>query len=209
MAGFYHEFLSEIRNSGVAKTSHFSVTIPIVPSALDASIGKSGRLFSLRCEATELPGKQLVTQENRIYGPVYKTVYQTIYQDLILTFLDTEDLFIRRFFEAWINTVFDVERNRVAYPDSYRSEIQITQFLPIADTKSGSSSLEATATWHLFKSFPTAVNQMPVSWTEDGFHRTAVTLAYEYYQISTPSTPKKQLIPPAKGATQQKQGSKQ
>lgn len=191
MAGLYHEFLAHLKNTGIAKSSHFQVSIPVAPKGVDATFATTGRLLSMRCETTELPGRQLVTQDNRIYGPLYKTPYQSLYQEITLNFLETSDFFIRRYFEAWIDVIFNVVTNRLAYPNTYRSDITLTQFdvVPMKDT----ATLATIANWHLVGAFPTAVNQMPVSWTEDGLHRVTVTLAYEYYLMSRPSQPKPQL----------------
>lgn len=209
MAGLYNEFLAHIRSSGVAKTSHFQVLIPIAPKAVDRTKFDSGRLLSFRCESADLPGRQLATQDNKIYGPTYKTPYQSIYQEITLNFLETSDLYIRRFFELWINGVFSAASNHLMYPDTYRSDIHITQYdvtapqEPITQTNQNIRQTVATlsplVTWHLISSFPTAINQMPVSWSEDGFHRVSVTLAYEYYLMSTPTEPKDKIKP--EGAT--------
>jgi len=197
MAGLNHEFLSSIRKSGVSKTSHFEVSIPFVPAAVNVEGAiEASRLLSFRCESTELPGRQLVTQENKIYGPVYKTPYQSIYQDITLNFIETSDLYIRQFFELWMDIIFRSTDNRLQYPDSYRTRINITQY-DLSVKNPGDSSLAPIAAWTLYSAFPSAINQMPVSWTEDGFHRVSVTLAYEYYIISTPTTQPKQIKPSA------------
>jgi len=207
MAGLYHEFLAHIRSTGVSKTSHFQAMIPVILTA-PGSAAQTGQTLSLRCESTELPGRQLVTQDNRIYGPIYKTPYQSSYQEITLNFLETQDMFIRKYFELWLDLIYTSASNRLAYPNSYRADILITQFdispqqAPItedqplsnqAPTRPLLSTLAPLLTWNLISCFPTAVNQMPVSWTEDGFHRVPVTMAYEYYILTEPTQPKKQI----------------
>lgn len=213
MAGLFHEFLSHLKETGVSKTSHFQATIPIPPLIISTDLVQSNRVLALRCEATELPGRQLVTQENRIYGPVYKTPYQSLYQEVTLNFLETSDLFVRRFFEAWTDTIFASHNNMLQFPDRYRVDIFLTQYdmtLPkdsanTASTSPTGISLSPVATWILRSSFPTSINQMPVSWTEDGFHRVSVNMAFEYYQIGTPTTQPKQIQTPP--TTKQTKGS--
>lgn len=207
MAGLHHEFLAHLKNTGVSKTSHFQVMLPVDPALIG---GKTtfdfGRTLSFRCEATDLPGRQLVTQENRIYGPVYKTPYQSLYQEITLNFLETQDMTIRKYFELWVDFIFESVSNRLAYPNLYRKDILITQYdispkqpetaitgiQPTTTRPSNNDTLAPLLTWNLISAFPTAINQMPVSWTEDGFHRVSVTIAYEYYVLSEPSQPKKQ-----------------
>lgn len=211
MAGLYYDFLAHLRGTGVSKTSHFQVFIPFLSPGLQ----QLGRSLSLRCEATDLPGRQLVTQDNRIYGPSYKTPYQSVFQEITLNFLENQNMDIRKFFEVWMDIIFDSASNKLEYPNTYRFDISITQFdispteEDAVDTaaKPNSSGLNAVTlapllTWHLIAAFPTAINQMPVSWTEDGFHRVSVTMAYEYYLLSDPSQPKKQIKP--EGSTSKK-----
>lgn len=197
MAGLFHEFLAHLTTTGVAKSSHFQVSIPKVPKGLDGG-GSASRLLAMRCEATELPGRQLVTQDNRVYGPIYKTPYQSLYQDITLTFLETGDFFIRRYFELWLDTIFNSTNNRLEYPAAYYADMSMTQF--DMTVKKGTSELRQIAVWHLVNAFPVAVNQMPVAWTEDGFHRVSVTFAYEYYELLRPLDPRKHITPRA-GAT--------
>jgi len=205
MAGIFHEFLSHLKGTGLAKSSHFQVFIPLAPRDLDKTV-LNGRTLSFRCESAELPGRQLVTQDSRIYGPVYKTPYQSVYQDITLTFLETGDFFVRRFFETWMNIIFNSVTNTMAYPNEYRSDILITQY-DMSLPSEGADSLATIATWQLVSAFPTAVNQMPVAWTEDGFHRVSVTLAYEFYVITRPQKPAENINEKAPTSPKQTQGS--
>ncbi len=205
MAGIYHEFLSHLKTTGVARTSHFQVTIPVVTGEVDSSLLGTNRLLSLRCETTELPGRQLVTQENKIYGPTYKTPYHSLYQDLTLNFLETGNFFIRQFFESWIDGIWAVANNRLNYPNTYRRDMLVTQYDMTAPE--GGTSLQTLAAWQLYGAFPTSVNQMPVSWTEDGLHRVTVTMAYEYYTLLRPGQPKKQLASKNPASPQSRKGS--
>lgn len=194
MAGQYQEFLSAIYEYGVAKTSHFRLSIPInlrVPSG--ESFSDLDRLLGLRCEATELPGRQLISNESRTYGPTYKTPYQSVYQEATFNFLETDTFLIRHFFETWMSSVFDPATNLLSYPQSYRFDINLKQYdvtdgsrpHSVKEPETPTASLEAIAVWEMFNAFPTAVNQMPVAWAEDGLHRTTVTMAFEWYSLTT------------------------
>ena len=97
MAGNISDFLSHIKDRGIAKTSHFDVRIwPVDVGFPSPDISQ---LLTLRCETAELPGRQIVTTDNKIYGPIYKVPYQTLYSEITMTFVDTAELDIRKFFE--------------------------------------------------------------------------------------------------------------
>lgn len=201
MSGILQNFYTHIRASGVAKTSHFQISIPLMPDAVPSRFSGHDRLLALRCESAELPGRQLVTNDSRIYGPVYKTPYQSLYQDITLNFIETGDFFIRDFFEIWMNGIFNSVTNMLNFPRSYRTDISITQYDMFSTSNTpnargnfeGGEGLDRIATWHVLNAFPSAVNQMPVAWTEEGFHRVSVTISYEYYLMSKPDKPKPQL----------------
>ena len=187
MAGQYSEFISYLNKYGVAKTSHFELIVPRVLT------GKNfdrfyfvNKVMAFRCETTEFPGRQILANDSKIYGPTYKTPYQSVYQEITLNFLETTDFLIRDFFEQWMSGIYNPKNNRLAYPDVYRYDIDLVQYDAAVDTTNNRlASLVPTATWRMFSSFPTAVNQMPVAWTEDGLHRVSVTMAYEWYTLET------------------------
>lgn len=194
MAGLFHEFFSNLRAEGTAKSSHFQVTIPTIPGILSTAFPNYSRLLAFRCESAELPGRQLATQDNRIYGPIYKIPYQSLYQEITLSFLETQDLFIRQFFEAWIDGVLESQTNLLNYFNTYTTDISITQFDVVH--KTGEDSLSRIAEWSLFSAYPTNINQMPLAWSEDGFHRISVTLAYTHYEMSRFENVKAPLLQP-------------
>ena len=197
MSGVYESFIGNLKKHGVAKTSHFRLSLPLAFAK-----GKDGRedkftnieeVLTFRCEATELPGRQLVSNDSRTYGPSYKTPYQSIYQELTLNFVETANFFVRGVFEAWMDNIFNSSTNRLTYPNTYRKEVSLIQFdvntvveaNQLKKTPAPLTPLKWTAIWTLYNSFPTAINQMPVSWAEDGLHRTTVTLAFEWYTLRT------------------------
>lgn len=194
MAGLFHEFLSNLRAEGVAKSSHFQVTIPSIPGILSTEFPNYSRLLAFRCEAAELPGRQLATQDNRIYGPIYKIPYQSLYQEVTLTFLETQDLFIRQFFEAWVDGVLESTTNLLNYFNTFTTDIMVTQY--DVSVRAGEESLIPVAKWSLLNAYPININQMPLAWSEDGFHRVSITLAYQYYEMSRFENIKAPLLEP-------------
>jgi hypothetical protein len=191
MAGQYTEFLAYLNRLGVAKTSHFRLSIPVgITGTRWSNITDNDKILGLRCEATELPGRQLVSNDSRTYGPTYKTPYQSLYQEITVNFLETSDFFVRGLFEGWMNRIFDSNTNLLGYPADTRLDTTLTQYdVMLKDEKDPASSLRQVAVWQLYNTWPTAINQMPVSWTEDGLHRTTVTLAFEWYSLSTAVEP--------------------
>jgi hypothetical protein len=122
-----------------------------------------------------------------------------------LTFLETQDMFVRDFFESWINSIFNADTNLLNFPDTYRTTVVLNQYDTTGAPTEGGTNLVAITglhrimSWALLYAFPTAVNQLPVAWTDDGFHRVAVTLSYEYYQLFKTARPQNTAPPTSRG----------
>jgi|GEM_PF-6091078 len=179
MPGNISEFLADIRERGIAKTSHFDVqlTPPVVVIEPDST--GIAPLLTLRCESAELPGRQIGTTDNRIYGPIYKTPYDSIYAETTFTFVDTAEMDIRKFFERWMNQIFDSETNTIHYIDDIVTDIFVRQY----DVSGTTESLNTILQFQLFRAFPTNINQLTTSWGDDAPHKLNVTFFYEYYII--------------------------
>lgn len=175
MSGSISDFLGSLGKTGVSKTSHFDVFIASAGHELSKTI-------AFRCEAAEIPGRQLAVSENKIYGPTYKIPHQSVYAETSMRFIETANLDIRRFFETWMNLIWDSETNRMQYPVEWNKEIRLTQYDMVADSKEN-RNLKPTLVCKFNEAFPINVNQMPTEWSDDGFHRVQVTFAYRSYSI--------------------------
>jgi hypothetical protein len=179
MPGNISQFLADINKRGIAKSSHFDVKFWI-NVALVSSIPD----LTSRCESAELPGRQIATTDNKIYGPIYKTPYQTIYAEMTMTFIDTADMSIRLFFEEWMNSIYNPKYNQMQYLDTFMADAEVTQY----DLDGDTDSLNKTLQFKLLNIFPTNINQMSTSWGDDSPHKLSVTFFYERYEIQIDKT---------------------
>lgn len=182
-------FISSINKYGISKASHFDICMH-VPRGIATGGGRGGtslpiegtnRMISMRCESVDLPGRQMVTIDNKIYGPIYKTAYQTLFSDLNLTFIETKDMDFRYSFERWMEFIqpTDIDNN-VEYFNNYKAEINIYQYDQVDD---GTKKYKKTLTYNVYDAFPINVNQLTGAWTDDGFHKLQVTFAYQRHTI--------------------------
>ena len=179
MPGDISKFLSHIKDQGIAKTSHFDVAISLNSSfASDAGMPE---ILKLRCESAELPGRQIATTDNKIYGPIYKVPYQTIFSEMTMIFVDTAKMDIRVFFEDWSNAIFDPNLNQMNYVDDFIGTALVTQYDVIGDV----NKLNPTLQFKLINIFPTNINQLSTTWGDDAPHKLSVTFFYERYQMIT------------------------
>ena len=156
-----------------------------VTDAIGSAVGQSpvganstlSRYLALQCETAELPGRTLMTQEAKIYGPTYKVPYQSQYNEMTLTFLCTNEFWERKLFDRWIEAIMPSDTNNMRYAKDeatrYMTPIKVIQY---------DDFIKQIYAVELVDAFPIGISAQPLSWSEDGFHRLSVQFAYQRYK---------------------------
>jgi len=167
MAETISNFLSSFKGD-VARPSRFDVEIP-VPLKL-VSYRNTGQRLTLRCESAELPSRTLATAERKIYGPTEKYPYLTTYNESTFTFIVSDDMLEKKFFDAWMDLINPRSTFNIAYKKDYVTNITINQY-NLQNKKQYSVSLN--------EAFPLSVNQLDLDWSnETSYHKLSVVFAY-------------------------------
>ena len=136
------------------------------------------RYLALQCEAAELPGRTLATQDVKIYGPTFKVPYQTQYGDMSFTFLCTNDFFERKLFDRWIEAIHPSDTNNLRYAKGnstrYLTNIKIIQY---------DEFIKQIYAVELIDAFPIGIAPQSLSWSEENFHRLQISFAYQKYKV--------------------------
>lgn len=147
-------------------------------SKVDNANPSISRYLGLQCESAELPGKTLLTNDVKIYGPTFKVPYQSQYSDSSLTFLCTNDFYERKLFERWIEAIHPSDTNNLRYSRDnetrYMTTIKIIQY---------DEFIKQIFAVELIDAFPIGIGPQPLAWSEDGFHRLTVQFAYQRYRV--------------------------
>ena len=136
------------------------------------------RYLALQCETAELPGRTLLTQDVKIYGPTFKVPYQSQYNDINLGFICTNDFYERKLFDRWIEAIHPSDTNNMRFPKGngtrYMCNITIIQY---------DDFIKKIYSVQLVDAFPIGVAAQPLNWSEDNFHRLSVQFAYQRYKV--------------------------
>jgi len=89
---------------------------------LDTSVNRD---LQFLCENVALPTKSLSAGEKSIYGIAYQMPYKMAYQELSMTFMLTEDMAQKKFFDAWQNKIIDPDSGNLKFYEDYVSTILI------------------------------------------------------------------------------------
>lgn len=179
-----NKFLTSFETD-LARPNRFDCSM-VVPAGVDrlGGIRSDNRYLALRCEAAELPGRALVTHDQKIYGPIEKFPYQQSYTDITLTYIVDETMSVKLLFDGWLDLIspaYGTGNYNFEYKDNYKTDITINQYdvrgILIYSVK-------------LIDAFPIAVNQLDLDWSSDGHHKLAVVFAYTYYDPYSAEIPK-------------------
>ena len=186
------------KKGGVAMQNRFNVfftppTSPSVKSLLNQDIGSlvgdvaksiisggspknlipDSRDISILCESVSLPGRQITTIDYTAERQAIKIPYSIINEDISMTFILTNDYFIKKMFDAWATGIFDVEKYRAGYKKDFVTDIVIQQLnqqnIPIYSVR-------------LEGAFPVTIGTINLdNNSENTIQKMTVTLSYENY----------------------------
>ena len=86
----------------------------------------NSRDVSYMCSSLELPGRNLASAEQKIYGPLRKIPYTSTFVDTTMTFLLSQNAMIeKRFFDSWQETINDINTFDSSYYDDSVCDVQV------------------------------------------------------------------------------------
>jgi hypothetical protein len=157
---------------GLARPNLFAVTFT-GPSSINPDIF----LVNAICESASLPGRAISTNEHTTTKHATKTPYTFINDDITLTFLVTNDFYIKNLFEKWMKSVINDEDGKVYYKSQYASDMTIT-ILSLDGKTVHKVQLE--------NAFPIAFTAMELSnASESQIMRFTVTMTYDNFKSNT------------------------
>ena len=190
--GKINNFMSEIRQSGVARTNLFEVTLT-APAVMSGSTVP--QKISLYAEGAVLPGMSIQTQEvNRFgYGPHEKVPYTLQTNDITLNFIGDGRGEIYKFFYNWMQNIvradYGVTSNSVSknglepyeveFKDQYRTSMTISTF-----NEQGDVVLE----YELRDAFPLNVPDVSLNWSDSNMMQFSVQFAFLQSKLTTAET---------------------
>ena len=153
---------------GFARTNFFAVTFNG-----PASITPDPVIVNALCESAQLPGRSISTFEHGMTKHAIKRPYGYINDDVTLTFYVTNDFYIKKLWEAWLNTVVNDVNDKIGYRDDYAQDVVISVL-----NLNHNEIHQVTLT----KAYPITINAIELNnGSENELMRLTVTLTYEDY----------------------------
>ena len=138
--------------------------------------------LSWLCDTINIPSRSLTTSEFRTYGLPVKRPYGSVYTESQMEFLCTRNMGEKKFFDAWLNYVFDSNTYDVAYYDNYTTDIDIYHF----DRSVSTASDLSKSTYHikLIEAYPTLVGEISMNHTATEILKIPITFTYKKYVLA-------------------------
>jgi hypothetical protein len=179
------------KKGGLAKGNRFNVifTPPkqtllnfnlesIVSSAISGNFSAKNlindpRDISMLCDSVSIPGKQISTIDYQAQKQSIKIPYGTLHDDVSLTFLLTNDYYMKSVFDQWINNIVNTDTYGVSYKKDITTDVIIQQ-LDEQNTPIYGVKLEGA--------FPTTMNEIVLSnESTDTIQKLNVSFSYDRY----------------------------
>lgn len=118
-----------LKNRGSLTMANRYRVVVNIPSLVAAKIeySRGAEALNLMCDATGLPGRQIMTLDYQAQKQVIKIPYGFINEDVTFTFMLTGDYFAKKVFDAWSSAVMDFDNYRVKYFNEFTSTVSIYQ----------------------------------------------------------------------------------
>ena len=161
MAAFSAEKIKTLLNhhGGIAYNDKYMVTLNKPPGfSLPGGIQIREHLTML-CDTATLPTKSLATFEKTIYGPVKAMPYRMTFTEASMSFIMTDGMEEKKYFDAWQNKIVDEKSGNLGYFDDYVCDINIKKFGRTAGSIGNTPTYEVT----LFDAWPSIVSEIQLS----------------------------------------------
>ena len=114
--------ISNIKKFGVFTPNKYLVEFTGFLGMTDLAMGNR---LSLMCSSVSLPGRSIAsTPDKNAAGPMREIPYESLYaSEISMTFYLGKDLWERRIFETWMDTIIDPVSGRLGYYKDYASEM--------------------------------------------------------------------------------------
>lgn len=163
-----NEFFGRVNSSrSFARPNRFRVMLP-------SPFGGDTVYLSLMAEQVDLPGQSFSTQEIKTQGPVRLQPYNALFQQTAIVFSVDSDMEIKKFFDRWLNLMYDKTTHFFSYHDEYKVDMVIEQF-----------NEEGVVVYRtrLRDTFPLNINATTLAWAEnDNIQRLPVSFSYESWE---------------------------
>lgn len=123
----YSEFKEFVKKDGMALQNRFYINIAMPVLSGESSIdfnssGPKSKNLHLLCKSVSIPGVNIVSAPIRDFGETFEAPYDRTFGEATLSFYVDRQMYVRKFFDDWINTIQNPDTREIGYYKSYISK---------------------------------------------------------------------------------------
>lgn len=175
------DFTTNINKFGeTARADKFDCIIGL-PATMAGSTAYGPRELALQCEASELPGVDIIPIEYRHHAFIKRMPHHVQFSPITLTFYCTGGMLEKQLFDAWTNLCVNRTTGLVNYRDddsgnkNWEGTVYINQYDMVGNWTYFAAAQEA---------FPISVQPLGLNWGDDSIHRLAVTFGFTKWLVA-------------------------
>ena len=131
----------------------------------------------LLCQTAMMPGKRILTQEAMHNHHMSKKPYSAATDEVSMSFLLTNDYYIKKYFDMWMNMIVDSTHNhyKTLYKKEYVADVEIRALQGNEDGVVGYGNL-------LENAYPIQVGALELGNGADGLMELSITWEYDNFR---------------------------
>jgi hypothetical protein len=171
-----NEFVSKIKNDGLARTNRYVVGIFAPVNSPIMNLGERGwmRDALLMCDQVQIPGTNFNTADTRTFGEIRKAPYERLYEDINMSFYVDTSMTVKLMFDNWMTYIQNPGSRNFNYYDDYTADIVIE----VQDLKN-----QSRYGIKLFEAYPKSIGAIQMDYAGKDVMKMSVNFAYKYYAI--------------------------
>jgi hypothetical protein len=175
----YDEFKSAIKQDGLAKQNRFYIELAMPALSGESAIlfgdaGANNRNLHMFCKSVNLPGVNVTTVSQRETGETFEIPYDRNFSGVTLSFYVDRNLYVRKFFDDWVNSIQNPETRVMGY---YKDFVSSALTICVLDKQDRVNYIVV-----LYDVHPKQVGTLSLDQGSNETMTLDVTLEYHYYR---------------------------
>lgn len=166
-----NEFIAQVKNIGMARTNRYTVMLTPPNNEWMVEYGDL-RDMLLFCDQVQVPGVNLATVQNRTFGEFREVPYEKLYGDIQLNFYVDTGMYVKGFFDAWMNSIQNPNTRTFSYYKSYTTQMTID-----IEDLNDETRYSVTA----YECYPKTVSPIQLDYASKEVMKLQVTMQYKYW----------------------------
>ena len=158
-----NEFIASVKESGLMRTNRFLVEFNLMGDS---------RLIQLYCDAVNLPGLTLSTQQARTFGEFREMPYERLFENVNFTFYVDNDMSVKLMFDNWMKSIINPVTRAINYYDNYTTDITVY----VLDTEDNSKYYVK-----LYECYPKSIAAIQMDHSAKDVMKLNVSMNYRYW----------------------------